>query len=201
MDIDFNSLPEVKEAVEREEFVRNSAFLGLSETVAGFELKPFTFRRWLTLRVAKSPLVIGGIPTAAHIAGLLWLCSVDNSDSWLARHLFYRRCRRLSNPLQLREAVLAIRLYISEAMMDSPASGNGSSAPTYYSDAAWVCARMAREYGYGVDTVLDMPLKILWQFMNEIKEEAARKSGKVPVLFNPISDPVRRIAVKKLSQR
>lgn len=214
MNLDFDKCPELLAAIELEKFLRDSAFLGLSESVAGFELRPLTLQMLLALQVSRNPLVLGKTPTVKELCAFLWICSVHNSASVSARKKFYRVCgkcfvpglaitpkarkvKRVAASLAFSDAVTACREYVAEAMMDSPGSPKSKGfQPDYYSDAAFICARFAREYGWPPSVTLSLPMKQVWQFINELKEHGGSK-----VLFNPLSDPVRREFVRNLNQQ
>jgi len=42
--------------------------------------------------------------------------------------------------------------------------------PDYYSDAASLCGMIAREYGWKESDILGLPIKRLFQYLNEIKK-------------------------------
>jgi len=196
-------IPNYAEAVGRERFIRDAAFLGVTETVAGYELKPFTLRHYLVLRIAKNPVIYGDIPDPIELAQFLWICSADYCLSDRKRRAFLKRCRAFNptRPLLFKTArwqrgyeatvkrfadtLTAAREYVAEASMDKPASRKNSGwHPDYYSEAAfWVSLF---KYRYTPDEVLDMPMKVLFQMLQEARERNESK----PVMCNP-SDRIR----------
>lgn len=212
MKADFTEYPEYVEALERESFLRDSAFIGLPESVAGFELRPMSLRDWITLRITRSPFLHGTNSTLEDLCRFLWLQSVDFSHNERARKRFYKRCREFSGgwtkkqkqlaSLRFTEAALACRSYVLEALMDMPGGKKTEGfEPSYYSDGAFMCGLLGREFGYSREDVLSMPLKQLWQLISEIKDTAAAKNGERAVLFNPISDRVRREIAKEMNRK
>lgn len=188
--------PGYAEAVERERLIRDSAFLELSEDIAGFEVRPMTLRHYLVLRLAGSPFIredFQGDVTPEHVAVFLWLLSpkwtVENSRH---KRRLLRRCRRFCQPSlpwfptqrtiarwggrstaaneRLAAAVKAIRGFVSETMLDRPPSAKGYSA-SYYSDVCFWWGFLGRS-GYPMtrDQCLDTPLKILFQCLRETTE-------------------------------
>ena len=179
------------EAVSREAIIRDSAFLGQPETVAGFELRQMLLKDYLLLRLMACPLLWGGAPSPKQLNQFLWVMSTSYPDnmamfnrrcvstfyppdpplfhfSWLMKRWKYRHTCALGRAA---EVIQAVQEYIAETLQDKPQKpkkpGNGK---VYYSSAAYWCATMAREYGYSLEAVMNMPLKIIFQLMNEIRE-------------------------------
>src|SRR5436190_23240372 len=73
-------IPGFLEAVQREQFVRDAAFLRLSESVAGFELVPLTLRHYLILRATRNPLLWGGLPSPNQLFNFLWMLAPLKSE-------------------------------------------------------------------------------------------------------------------------
>lgn len=196
--MNINEHPRVVEAVLHERFVRDAAFLGVPETVAGFELKPFSLRHYLTLRIARNPILFGVDPMPGDLAQFLWTCAVEYSPHASDRKRFMKRCRRFVPPapqffetrrwrrrfnrslLELAKCAKAARGYYDEAMMDKPGIAPKSARHAdYYSEVAFWLSLF--EYRYTPEQVLDMPMKVLWQCLNEARERKEKK----PTLFNP----------------
>lgn len=193
-------------AVEREQLIRNAAFLPASESIGPFEAVPFTLQHYIALRVIKSPFVIGGTPTEADAAVFLWQVSpdysADNSGKrnhlklcrWFAQPMapFFRTSRRMKNyltvcDLRLRrfvEIIRAIQEYLAESEMDWPAT-SGERGPAYWSDAANLCATFGAAYGWTVQETMGTPLKVLFQLLKIIDAKDKSQANKIPVMFNP----------------
>lgn len=201
-------IPGYAEAIVRERFLRDSAFLGVTETVGGFELKPLTLRHYLLLRILRSPLLYDETPSPVELAQFLWSVSAEYSTDPKARKRFLKRCRKFTPPappllweskrwrsrfnaalLEMAKCLTETREYISEAMMDRPPSRiGGGFAPDYYSEVAWWVGLF--EHRYTADQLLDMPLKALFQYLQEYKDRKGSMGQHRPTLFNP-SDKVR----------
>jgi hypothetical protein len=95
------------------------------------------------------------------------------------------------------EIINAARAYVTETMQDRPpvAATLGFQAD-YFSDAAFFCARIGREYGWSQEETLEMPLKRLFQYLNEIKQW---NGSKIP-LCNP-SDQVRSNWMREVNKQ
>src|SRR2546430_5227341 len=221
---DVLAIPGYAEAVLKEQFSRDVAFLGLCETVAGFDLSPLTLRHYIALRLTHNPLLSGGLPTPRELFNFLWLLSprYDPANKW-ARRRFEWRCRRtfypplwmaLINCRQTRDnyarrlhkrqveaarIVAAGRGFVEEPLQDAPPKpAHAHWDADYYSDAAFFCALFRREYGWSQEQVLALPMRRLFQYLNEIKHRNA-EPGKSGPLCNP-SDRVKADWMRSLKK-
>jgi hypothetical protein len=197
-------IPGYAEAVLEEKTIRDAAFFGLTENVAGFELKALTLRNYLTLQFIGSPLLTNGTPSPVQLAQFLWVNSVAFKVCPKARNRFLKSCRFFCPPappcfwegkrwrktfngamFEMARVLKASRDYISQATMDAPPQriGAGFSAPHYSEVAFWLSLFKFR---YTHDQVLEMPVKVLYQCLNERCEVM---SGGKRIAFNP-SDKV-----------
>lgn len=144
-------------------------------------------------------------PTAAELATFLWFMSIEHGDyepgaavDVAGRREFLRGCRAFQPPglplLRTRramgrwtarwdralnrmgEVLVAARAYVSRALQDRPAAKAGAAfTPSYYSEGVFWCALLARQYGWSEGAVLRLPVRRLFQYLNEIKEQSGSK--------------------------
>lgn len=164
----------ISAAKEQENLVRDAAFLNLTETVSGFELRPLTLRDYLILKCTKSPFLGAEIPTRPQLIAFLWLMSPQFRPGWsisvlIDRRLFARRCRnRIKRDVDFLSIVADCRAYIVEAFQDAPFSR--TVQPQYFSDACHFISMFALQFHVWMpEGVLSMPVKQLFQFQNQIK--------------------------------
>jgi hypothetical protein len=189
-------IPGYCEAVSRERLVRDAAFLALPENIAGFELRQMTLRDYMVARLSPDlrKMINGDTPTPVELATFLWFMSVGYTSSDKDRKRFMVRCRYFYPPAlpwlhlpramanwrhnndsalnRMAETLIEVRQYISETLQDQPprTSCTDCYTPSYYSEGVFWCAIMARQYGWTEATTLEMPVKRLFQYLNEIKE-------------------------------
>lgn len=204
------SIPGYLEAVRKEQFSRDESFLGITRTVAGFELVPMTLWHFLALRVASNPLLWGGFPTPRQLRFFLWLLSPRYKKRWcMAKVWHYWRCRRFMPPSYLpfwntrharaRHAVrirrhrlaaakvlVAVQKYVATTFMDRPPFKSKGFEPDYYSDGAFFCMMFGRECGWSQAETMATPMRRMFQYLNEMKQH---HGSRVP-LGNP-SDETR----------
>jgi hypothetical protein len=190
------------------------------ESIAGFPARAMTLWHFLVLRIMRHPLLVEENPTPEQLSQFLWLLNPAYSPSNdKGRAKFVHQCRKRFYPpkyaalintrgARLRHEIKKLRklaeaakvietakAYVREALQDQPATKeNHGYRPDYYSDAAAFCAMFGREMHYSRQEVLGMPMKCLFQFLNESKSH----SGEA-ILCNP-SDSVKAEFYRQLNR-
>ena len=179
--------PDYLAAVRAEQSARDAAFLGVTEQIAGFEVRPLTLWHVLVLRAMASPLLHGTCPTPAELAAFLWLVSVDYTPAdKSARRKFLRRCRAFvpsrapwlrvrvhQRRLQTASVVLlAAREYIETAFADAPDGPGSRTMTSYFSDAASLAAFLWDDYGIPADRALQTSVKQYFQYVRRSRRAA-----------------------------
>jgi len=214
--------PPYLEALAKERLSRDAAMLGIHESIAGFEVLPLSLSHLLILRIMRHPLLMRGIPAPGQLDQFLWLVSPDFSpDNVKGKRRLFGLCRRRFHPprylailntrrariryrlkrfrrwLEAAKVIEACKAYLDETFQDAPPMTQARGfQPDYYSDGVAFCAQFGREFGYDPDRVMHMPLKVLFQFLNEMK---AANGSRVP-LCNP-SDAVKAKFYVELNQQ
>lgn len=205
--------PGYLEAVSQEQLVRDAAFLVTTERIGtgavSFVVGPLTFRKYLILRLAGSPLLPPvRTPAPGDLAQFLWVLQPDYApENQAGRERFLRSCQvfvpprppvfltgRSAKKWKARETA-ALRLaaelidsareFVDESLMDRPGGGVENGEPDYFSDAASVIGRLARAYGWPAETILELPLKQLFQHLREIRVMEAAAAGQACQPGNP----------------
>lgn len=214
---------EYRKAVERERFVRNATFTGVTESIGRFEVEPMTLRHYVALQIIRSPFLFGGIPTPEDASAALWLLSPDyDPNNWTLRKQFLKRFnRRFGPPRQplihfgwamdrwskrcpiwlekFSELIAGIRNFIDESLQDRPPTSEGASGPSYYSEAASICHMFGSAYGWTNEETMQTPLKILFQQMKLIRAEKRAEGGRQLIMFNP-SDRITNKILEELNR-
>lgn len=172
-------IPGLKQAIERERFIRDQSFLDLPEKLCGIEVQPLTLRRWILLNSCGSPFVCGGIVEPYDVASMFIVLTGKNRG--FRKFLLLRKVRRL----RLKESIAEIELFFDEQLQDKPASTKGEYV-SYFSFAAGLVDRFGSEYGWSEAQTLDAPVKRLFQYMKAITKRHNQKA----IMFNP-SDKVK----------
>src|SRR4051794_18452378 len=92
----FSEIPGLREAIKRENDIRDASFLDLTTRIGCVEIRQMTPRDLLILDGIGNPLMSGGLPSPAELADFLWKLSPRylEGDS-VRRFLFSRRVRKL----------------------------------------------------------------------------------------------------------
>lgn len=180
-------IPGYVEALAQESLVRDVSLLGVRENLNGFECLPFTLRHFLLLKIARSPLLFTDeVPTLGELIQFLWAISPKYCVNRRKKKRFEKFCRFLNEPQNFAITVDAAKEYIQEAFQDRPPQpAFGMSGPDYYSDGVSIIAPLAREYGWTCEMILNMPLKLSFQFLKEIREHIYASHGQTPLMWNP----------------
>jgi hypothetical protein len=164
------------EAIDAEATLRAFSFAGRPFIVAGVEASQMTLRHFLTLELAKNPYIIGGSIEPEHALQVLHTVAVDPD-----LETFFDRVKP---DVLLPE----MRQYIADTFLDAPSGGGKSSSLPYASSAATYIHIFAREYGWGVNEILEMPVAQLFQLLRLIQ----RSKSSSAIMFNKRSDPARK---------
>jgi len=212
--------------VERERVIRDAAFLGLkTEDIAGYPAVPLTLRHCNILRLMGSPFMPPfNTPGPQDLAAFLWVVNpwfTPGNSLWAdwKRCRFLKTCRVFVKPAppafgltyrikrwEVRaglaldtfvRTVTAARSYMEEALQDRPALNDGPSGPDYYSDFCHIAAALMRNYpGLNYELIQRLPMKLIYQFLKEIREHNALSVGETPVLWNRSDEQFDRILEK-----
>ncbi len=166
----------VKRAITEETEKRDAAFIALSDTIAGLELKPLNLRHYLRLSLAGNAFVTGAAPMAEDAAVFLYVVS----ESTEAKRAFARRIAGYDFATVCR----GILAFMDEALFDAPLSTVKGHRRSYYSIAASLTDVFASEYGWTLAEIMATPLAALFQLLRVIQK---RHNSDIPLL-NPLSD-------------
>lgn len=173
-------IPGYAEAVKRERELRDTAFLGGNELVAGVECRPFSLRHLAYLEAARNGFVVpcrffDEEEMLAHALQVLWICRkgfrapdsprIGRLGLWrmtAAQQLFVVRVLWNHSGANV---VKAVEDWLRDAFMDAPTGESGSlSGISHASTPAYFMDKLA-EAGlrFSHDEVMDMPVRRLLQ--------------------------------------
>lgn len=165
MQLRWSDIPGLREAVKRENDIRDAAFLDLTTDICGVKIRQMTPRDLLILDGIGNPLMSGELPSPERLAEFLWLLSPRYANrALLRRFLFGRSIRRLD----YMAAVKACWRYIEDTFQDSPGN-SGVSAMPYAGWCAHLVNSMAINYHWSEETILNTPLKRIFQYLKCIR--------------------------------
>ncbi len=176
-------IPGYRDAVRREERVRDSAFLNGKELLCGVVVRPLCLRTLILLEQSHNGFFVRYTfdderEKLAHALQAIYMSRPEYTPPDAPRVSFYRSfmdglaeqlfIRRLVKSMPPAEIVFNVAEWINEAFMDAP-SGGGNDAvrtPGHASYPVYIFDRFAEAgFQFGYDEVMEMPLKRLWQYL------------------------------------
>lgn len=160
-----------------EESRREEAFLDLTQTVCGEELRMMTPQDFLILNGIESPFVCSLDIEPADIVIFLWHLNAlnDGSRSWFNE----RRRKKMIRRVAIRDfdkSIAECRTYIEKVFQDAPraraAQGDKISKPIGTCFLVPLIMRIAKETGWAKDAIMATPLPQLFQFVKHLNAEA-----------------------------
>lgn len=198
----YAEIPGWREAVERENNVREQAFLDAPEFICGIEVRPFSIRHFTLLTAIRSPFLCSSPVRAEDIALFFWVVSPEYKQAivlhdrlfpwskrlagavlWVLRYRFVRSLRGIS-PI---DATRGIMDYVNEALLDAPrGSQDDAEEPGYWSAQAGIVGLLCAELGFSEAEAMSLPTKRAFQYL----KFARKRLNPETHLFNPLSGDV-----------
>ena len=223
MQVDLSDFPrqQVADAVAHERLVRDASFLAVNENICGFEVMPMTVSHLVVLQLSNSPFLSRRTPSPSELIQFLWLLNPSyHPTNGADRRRFLFRCREftpqsapffnfgLRKAIYKRDAIERIeraaqvidacRAYVAESFQDRPPRRQRAGVEAdYYSDACWYCATLAREFGWSEKSILAMPLKRVFQYINLIRQTHDPKA----IMCNPSQNITAQWMAEKNSKK
>jgi len=188
----FSDVPGLREAIKRENDIRDASFLDINANICGVEIRQMTPRDLLILDGIGNPLMSGGLPSPAQLADFLWKLSPRYLEGHSVRRFLFARSIRHLNYI---EAVRACLNYIEDTFQDSPPSSGVSSMP-YAGWCAHLICNLSSNPAEAEKVILNTPLKRLFQYLKVLR----RKNDPDSTTHNP-SDKVKGDYLRLLNAR
>lgn len=172
-------------ALEREVHTREGAFTLDRHEIMGIWVRPLTLRMHATLKRTRNLLIGGGFSTEDVIRFLV-ICHIDSYAWTKESHEAIRKevtaaVAKITVEERLAELRDACVEYINCAFLDShfSISKMKDSAPDDL-NVSWTASiihLIANKYGWLDETILDLPLSRVWQYIKQIQFEGAKRAG------------------------
>lgn len=165
---------------EREESHREEAFLPISQTVCGEELRQMTPHDFLILNGIESPFVCNTETDAADVVIFLWQLNTrnDGTRSWFNERRRKKMIQRVAF-LGFDDSVKQCFAYIEKTFQDAPkatqSQGDRIAKPIGTCFLVPLILRIAKETGWSKDEIMRTPVAQLFQFVKHLNAEALGK--------------------------
>jgi hypothetical protein len=170
--------PRFSELRAQEEARREQAFLAVTVTVCGEELRAMTARDLLMLNGINSPFVCPTEVGAVELAMFLWMLNVNNdgTQSWFNLRRRAKMFRRIG-PINFDDAVQECHAYVEGVFQDAPKGSTRAEGKRPLGTCFLVplVMRIAKETGWDRDAILETPLAQLFQYLKYIQADAQGK--------------------------
>ena len=175
--LDFSQVPGYAEAANREQVNRDMAFMPAPLPVCGVAVRHMNARHHIMLCGCRNRFITGGSIRPEDVAMWLWFLSPGYTTEAGFREAFIAEKVR---PLDFAEVSRAIIEYREQVYQDWPAS-DGLARKLYVAPVATMVDLLAHEYGWSDESILEMPLARIFQYVRRINMR--RDPG--AVMFNP----------------
>lgn len=173
--INYSEIPGYLEAVNREQTVRELAFLPVPLPICGVPIRHMNMRHYMLLQGCGNRFVCGGRPGPADVLGFLWFLSPEYSTQAGAREKFAKDYAKAWRS-RFSELCGGIVEYLDGVFQDSPAS-DGTKSKSFTAAAAGMVDTLASQYGWRDEDILEMPIARIFQYYKRIE---ARLNPKKP---------------------
>ncbi len=175
-------IPGYREALQRERYLRDTAFLGGLELVCGVEVRPLSLRTLLLLEFAGNGYVNpcyfdSGTEALAHALQVLYYCQPEFKaptsprysfwQSWMDGIRDYRFQRHVLKTNQVDTITKEVRTWVLDSLMDAPVGDSAAVGNQSYASHPVLIMDLFAEAGlpHTEEEMMTMPLKKLWQFV------------------------------------
>lgn len=161
-----NFKAEYEKVVKRDQDSRDAAYLELTTSVCGVEIRQMTLADLIVLDgLPETQAVFAGVAFRECLLAFLWRLSPRYRPGWLAAFLFARKHRKID----FAEARKRITDYVADTFNDSPGGSADDGSPPPASFATFIMDRIATEYGWSKKEIMRSPLKVLFQQIKLIR--------------------------------
>ncbi len=160
----FKNVPGYAEASRKQSAIRDAVWLDTAPVIAGIQCDALTVRKFALLSDGQSPFVCGGPIFPEHVAQFLWVMSQEFCLDLAKRDEFVKRISALDYEVTR----AAIADYCETVFFDASRNDADSKEPVA-SFMAQLVDRLASEYGWLPDTVLEMPMAQVLQLLRLVQ--------------------------------
>ena len=153
----------IRAAADFERKLRLESLLLLPAQIEPFELMPLTLRQFLELEFAENR-IIEKVPYVDDLVHLLWLVRPKSEKRSIKS--FARFVSKSLTPVRRNEIIAWFNVQFN----DMP-QGGGNGHVNEYDSGVWLCTlidTIASEYGWSMDSILDMPMASAFQLFQRI---------------------------------
>jgi hypothetical protein len=165
--------------IEKYQSWQGEAWLDVPESIGDIEVQPMNLKHLLILDGIDSPMIKGGDINEQDMFMFLWVLNKDFCYDSKMRDKFFVKARKQTNH-HLKQFIQEI---LDKSFAESDTMKNSEKQQTFF--IAYFVDCFAREYGWTVDEIMNLPLARAFQLITSINERNCQISGKQ---FNRITE-------------
>jgi hypothetical protein len=158
--------------IEKYQSWQGEAWLDVPESIGDIEVQPMNLKHLLILDGIDSPMIKGGDINEQDMFMFLWVLNKDFCYDSKMRDKFFVKARKQTNH-HLKQFIQEI---LDKSFAESDTMKNSEKQQTFF--IAYFVDCFAREYGWTVDEIMNLPLARAFQLITSINERNCQISGK-----------------------
>lgn len=170
MDLPSSVLRALKDADQAQQ----EAWLDISYEICGLEICQMTIQQYYLLDGLDCPFFSGADFTPADIAQFLWILSPEYKPEKKAREKFLKQIK----DIKILKAEEEIIKYLEVTFSDLDTLAEDSKNKRYANFLAYQIDLFAKEYGWSMKEILNLPLRQVFLLNTAIAERYANQAGK-----------------------
>ena len=151
---------------------QSEIWLDIPENIEDIQVLNMNLKHLLMLDGLESPFLKGGDITETDALLFLWVVSEDFTYNKKDRDKFFKRARKIETYTLCKW----IEEYVKKAFAESDTMKTNQKSQTYF--IAYFVDCFAREYGWKIDEIMQIPLGIAFQLITTINERNYAQGGK-----------------------
>jgi hypothetical protein len=164
--------PEVEKAQKQVGQWQAESWLDLDFEICGLPIRQMCLRDYFVLHGIGSPFIHSEDFTPEDIAIFLWVLSPEFVPCKMARKDFFKKAIKV----KIIDAVDEIAKFMEMTFADADTT-EGEGASKFANFLTYQIDLLAKEYGWQIDYILNLPLRQIFQLNSAIGERYAKQSG------------------------
>ena len=182
-----NEFPEeLQKQIDNSFYWSNEAWVDIDEEFHGIKIMNMNLKHLMILDGVETPFLKGGDITDEDIAIFLWIVSREFSQNEKHKKTFFKKAVKINNVLGIKW----IREYIQKTFSEADTMKQGEKGQTYF--LSYFVDIFAREYSWGFDQILKLPLRIAFQLITTINERNSKSSGETYQRITELDNEINR---------
>ena len=184
---------ELQEQIDKVHYWSNESWVNISEDCYGIAVQNMNLNHLVLLDGVETPFLKGGDITDKDIALFLWIISEDYNQEGKGKKKFFEKVVKI----KVMDATKWIKEYISKTFAESDTMNRGEKGQVYF--ISYYVDLFAREYGWKLESIMELPLRIGFQLITAINERSARLSGETYNRITELDNTINRYILNSKS--